>query len=238
MDDDPAAEPDRPPFADRLQAFATGELPPRTRESHRVAAATRRIIHGLVGSEATEDELRDAADRLEAVAAGFDDRPQRSMHDGFAESANAGEPMAFFDLSPVLGRSNPLAPPLALRIVDDRTMEGTGRYGAAYEGPPGCVHGGYIAAAFDDVLGSAQSFSGQPGMTGRLTISYRSPTPLHQELRFTGRFDKVEGRKIFTSGTLHVGDRLCAEAEALFITVDFARLAELERARQQGTPGP
>lgn len=223
-------------FQSRLEALARGEVTPRSAQAHRVADASRRILHGLVGRDIDEARLRAAADALEALAADFDDGPVRSMHDGFAESANAGEPTGFFDRSPVLGRGNPLAPPLTLRVLDDRSVEATGTYGPAYEGPPGCVHGGYIAAAFDDVLGSAQSFSGQPGMTGRLSISYRSPTPLGQELRFVGRYDRVEGRKIFTTGTLHVGERLCAEAEALFISVDFARLAELERARQQGDP--
>jgi hypothetical protein len=41
--------------------------------------------------------------------------------------------------------------------------------------------------------------------------------------------DRVEGRKIFTSGTLHAGDDLCAEAEGLFISVDFSRLERIAR---------
>ena len=59
-------------------------------------------------------------------------------------------------------------------------------------------------------------------MTARLTIDYRSPTPLHTELRFDGRVIGVEGRKTFTEGTLHAGDRLCAESEGLFVAIDFA----------------
>ena len=37
------------------------------------------------------------------------------------------------------------------------TVDFTPRFGAAYEGPPGSVHGGIIAAAFDEVLGMTQS---------------------------------------------------------------------------------
>lgn len=70
-------------------------------------------------------------------------------------------------------------------------------------------------------------------MTGRLVVHYRSPTPLHEPLRITGTFDRVEGRKIFTTGTLHAGSRLCAEAEGLFISIDFGRFAELKAAREQ-----
>ena len=58
-------------------------------------------------------------------------------------------------------------------------------------------------------------------MTGRLTVHYRSPTPLHTELRFEGALDGVDGRKILTRGELWAGDVLCAEAEGLFISIDI-----------------
>ena len=104
-------------------------------------------------------------------------------------------------------------------------------YTDPYEGPPGCVHGGFIAAGFDEMLGFAQSLSGQPGMTGRLLVSYRSPTPLHQPVRYEGRVDRVEGRKIFTVATLHHGDTLCAEAEGLFISMKPEVFQRLMRDR-------
>jgi acyl-coenzyme A thioesterase PaaI-like protein len=130
-----------------------------------------------------------------------------------------------------------LAPPIELQQVDDH-LEGWATFGPAYEGPPGCVHGGYVAAAFDEVLGATQSLSGSPGMTGRLTVSYRSPTPLHERLHFVGRLVNVEGRKILTEGQLHAGDRLCAEAEGLFISMNPEKFAALRAQREQsfGTP--
>jgi acyl-coenzyme A thioesterase PaaI-like protein len=105
-------------------------------------------------------------------------------------------------------------------------------FGSAYEGPPGAVHGGMVAAAFDEVLGMAQSLGGQPGMTGTLSIRYRKPTPLHRDLRFEGTLDRVDGRKLFTSGRCYDGDTLTAEAEGLFIRVDFARIAEMMEQRK------
>ena len=132
----------------------------------------------------------------------------------------------------MLGRANPLAPPIDLWLEGDR-MVGTATFGAAYEGPPGCVHGGYVAAAFDEVLGSTQSLSGSPGMTGRLTVHYRSPTPLETELRFVGWLERVEGRKIFTLGELWAGDRLCAEAEGLFISIQPGKFADLKAERDR-----
>ena len=153
------------------------------------------------------------------------------MYEGFGEATLAGrEPFAFFDHSPMLGRANPLAPPISL-WADGDVLRAEAHFGSAYEGPPGCVHGGYVAAAFDEVLGSAQSLAGRPGMTARLTINYRSPTPLHTELTFAGRVVGVEGPKTFTEGTLHAGDRLCAESDGLFVAIDFGKLADLRRQR-------
>ena len=83
------------------------------------------------------------------------------------------------------------------------------------------MHGGFVAAALDELLGMAQSLSGKAGMTGTLTVRYRKPTPLHTDLTLTARVEKVEGRKIFTSGEVRAGDMLCAEAEGIFISVDF-----------------
>src|SRR6185436_18331747 len=105
---------------------------------------------------------------------------------GYAETANSGDVTALFDYSPLIGLSNPIAPPMVLRVEGD-VVRGTVTFGAAYEGPPRHVHGGLIAAAFDEVLGFAQSMTGNPGMTGTLTIKYRKPTPLHTELRVEGR---------------------------------------------------
>ena len=196
----------------------------------------RLVIERLVATTAPVEALGRAAEELEAIAEELAGYPYGRLYEGFAESANAGDPHAFFDHSPILGRANPIAPPIEVEVEGEGVL-GRVRYGSAYEGPPGCVHGGHLAAAFDEVLGVAQSITGNPGMTGTLTVRYRSPTPLHRDLRFTGRVDRVEGRKIFTIGECHDGGTLTAEAEAVFISVDFSRIVQLreERTRQDAT---
>ena len=224
-------------WTDLLRDYATEAPSQRRVELHRTSDALRQIIHRLHGSRAEAGELAGVADKLEALALELDGLTTGSMYEGFGESPlGAGDPHAFFDHSPMLGKANPLAPPIEL-WTDDQVMYGKATFGAAYEGPPGCVHGGFVAAAFDEVLGSAQSLGGRPGMTGRLTIHYRSPTPLRTELQFAGRVVKVEGRKTFTEGTLHAGDRLCAEAEGLFISIDFVKMMEMRKERERRFDG-
>jgi hypothetical protein len=190
---------------------------------HRLAAAMRTVAEALTDMQAAEADLLAAAEAMEQFGARLEATRTGRRPWGFAESAPAGDARAMFDRSPVIGLGNPVAPPLRMEIDGERIL-GHANIGAQYEGPPGHVHGGIIAAAFDEVLGMAQARTGKPGMTGTLTIRYRRPTPLHTDLTFEARVDRVEGRKIFASGTLHAGPTLCAEADGIFISVDFTAL--------------
>jgi acyl-coenzyme A thioesterase PaaI-like protein len=208
------------------------------KEKRRLAAAMRVVIERLVEIDAPEAELATAADALERYAARLATHPRPNRYEGWSETSNSGDVGSFFDHSPLIGLSNPLSPPIELRSGEDgKSVRGRVVFGSAYEGPPGCVHGGYVAAAFDEVLGFANSLSGAPGMTGTLTVRYRQPTPLHVELRFEGRYERSEGRKIFTSGELYAGEKLCAQAEGLFVSVDPARFRALHEAREKQRRG-
>ena len=217
-------------FEAQVAAANSTELTPRRIEMRRVGNALRRIIDKLVATEAPAEELAHLAGMLEGLAGVLEPWPQGHSYEGFAESANAGRPDAFFDNSPIMGQANPLAPPLEVEVRDGQVV-GHARFGAAYEGPPGCVHGGYVAAAFDELLGMTQAITGKRGMTGTLTVRYRAPTPLYRDLTWTGRVVREEGRKIFTAGECRDGDTVTAEAEAIFVVVDFARIEALYARR-------
>jgi acyl-coenzyme A thioesterase PaaI-like protein len=209
-----------------------GGLDPGQSALRRLAGASRRVIEAMVGCRAEPALLDAAADYLRRLAAELEQAPHGVGSAGFAETSPAGNLAHFFDRSPVIGRSNPLAPPIDLTLEQGSEGEvvvvGSVVFGSAYEGPPGCVHGGFLAAAFDEILGAAQSLTGSPGMTGTLTIRYRRPTPLHEPLRFEGRLRRVEGRKKFVDGRCLLAGQLTAEAEAIFISVDLSALLVAE----------
>ena len=221
-----------------------GELPyPTDKEEaskwaqkRRLADAMRRVMERLVPSNAPEEELRRAADGLERYAEALTAHPRLRYVHGYAESATAGDVGAFFDQSPMIGLANPLAPPISLTVTGDRTAVGTCTFGSAYEGAPGCVHGGFVAAAFDEVLGFVQSLGEKPGMTGTLTVRYEKPTPLHTELRFECELLRMEGRKIFTEGRLVADGQVCAVAQGLFISLAPERFEALEEKRKTLEP--
>lgn len=213
-----------------------GDVSPRRAEMRRLAEAGRVVIERLATTDAPHEVIERAAALLEDAAAVLDGSVKARSYEGFAEAGPAGgDEHAHLDHSPIMGKANPIAPRMAIEWGGDKViMRGT--FGSAYEGPPGSVHGGWVAATFDEVLGMAQSLGGQPGMTGTLTVKYRRPTPLHRELRFEGTLDRVDGRKIFTTGRCYDGDTLTAEADGLFIRVDFAKIAAMMATRE--TPEP
>ena len=192
----------------------------------------RLVIERLVPSNAPVEELRAAADGLERYAEALKAHPRLLQVHGHAESANAGDVGSFFDQSPLIGLANPLAPPVAIGQTGEATATARVTFGSAYEGPPGHVHGGFVAAAFDEVLGYAQSLSGAPGMTGTLTVRYRKPTPLHKELLFEASLLRVEGRKIFTEATVSAEGVLTAEAEGIFVSARPGSMEELVEQRE------
>lgn len=208
----------------------------------RLADAVREFHDLAVRGAADVAHLVEATEKIRAIAEHLNDKvPTESYGSlaGMSDHVSSVEGRtSFLDRSPISGSMNPLAAPMRMFIQHPDPEHGiealvTGRvtYGLAYEGPPGCVHGGFVAAAFDEVLGQTQSLTGEPGMTGELVVRYKAPTPLHVELVVTGRVVKVEGRKIYTHATLTAGDILCAESEGLFISMNKEVFARLLRIR-------
>ena len=192
-------------------------------ELERLADAVRRVTNQIVLTGASPEQLLRAAEQVEAVAdtlAPVTPEWQLSV----PAFLGSGHPHDYFPFSPQIGLYNPLAPPVRVWL-DDGVVRGEGNLDAAYEGPPGCVHGGIIASLFDELLGVANIQANVGAMTGTLTIKYRSPTPLKTDLTFTARHVGIDGRKVRAEGTIHAGDRLCAECEGIFITVPMEKFA-------------
>jgi acyl-coenzyme A thioesterase PaaI-like protein len=199
-----------------------------------LADAVRELMDCLCATDASESELLSIAEQVRVAARRFTDQPRMVDPPGVAEGSLAAGMEMFMDRSPLVGLSNPVAPPLKLDPDHEgRVVHGAVTFGNAYEGAPGCVHGGYVAAAFDEALGMACVFSGQPGMTGELTIRYRKPTPTHVPLRLEARMERREGRKIYNTGELYAGDVLIAESSGIFITIAREKFSELRTAQHE-----
>ena len=198
-----------------------------TPERARLADGVRALIDAVMTAEVDDPaillEVAAAAERLAArLGGGREDGP------GYRPRSHGD----YLPRSPVVGHASPLAPRVEWEesdaAIDGRPgVEAHGTIGAPYEGPPGYVHGGMIALAFDEVLGIANIAAGSPGMTARLIVHYRQPTPLFRELQFRAALDRVEGRRIMSRAQVWDGDTLTAEAEGLFVQPRPERALEI-----------
>jgi acyl-coenzyme A thioesterase PaaI-like protein len=189
----------------------------REAELEDLAAAVRRLVdltcRNTADAPATAAIARDAhalADRLD------DSTPSAGTLRRF-ETFDVDDPSDLFQYDAVVGPYNPTAPPIRCRW-EDPFVFATAVFANPWEGPPGVLHGGMVAAAFDAVLTVANIMTlGHPAPTARLEITYRAPTPLDTEVTMEATVRSVDGRKVTTAGSLRAGETLCAEAEGLFI---------------------
>lgn len=183
----------------------------------RVATSIRQLSEILLTSTPTVQELHTIAAELEGIAAGFANMPRLYGRLAFAAQGSYGRVGQIgHETNPVAGVGNPLAPPLKTWIADG-VAHGRVTMGWAYEGPPTSVHGGFVAALFDQFMGEAQAIGGQPGMTGTLEIRYHQRTPLNTELQLRGWVEKVERRKTWVRAEMRAGDTLTASCNGVFI---------------------
>jgi acyl-coenzyme A thioesterase PaaI-like protein len=184
---------------------------------HRLVHEVKRVIELVahldsdtvepVAVERATAQVRDVAESLE---------PLPSLLGSGGLGAQVGPQGALLERSGISGRSNPLAPPVQWTVTDELTT-GFAVYSPAYEGPIGHVHGGFVAAAFDDLMGAAQLASGQAGYTGTLTVKMLAPTPLGRRIDYEAGVERVEGRKIWVWARSSCEGALLAEASIVFI---------------------
>jgi acyl-coenzyme A thioesterase PaaI-like protein len=198
-------------------------LPDQVAANRRAAAAARRVVAGITATRVDAAALDDVAATLEQVADALAPHQRTSRYDdtGGLHGGVAADP-AVWESHPFLGPSHPFAPPLRVERHGDRAVV-TVTFNHVYEGPPGAVHGGIVAAVFDIVLGSAASMMQRPGLTGTLTVRYRKATPLYREIRYEGWIERLEERKSIMAARSTVDGELLAEAEGTFVRVTPSR---------------
>jgi acyl-coenzyme A thioesterase PaaI-like protein len=121
----------------------------------------------------------------------------------------------------VVGLRNAVAPPLVI-TKDEGGVRSEFHLGAAYEGPPGSVHGGVLSLVLDQMLGQAAGAGGKPGMTATLSLTYRERTPLG-DLSSRAWIERAEDHKTWARGEISGPEGVTVEAEGLFILPRWAR---------------
>lgn len=190
----------------------------------RAATALRRLGHGLVGHDVDESVLSSIADTVESWFPDVESAPGRSrsvetMKRHMFERPSEGEPIGTFPDCVVSGDANPMGLDIQFFREGDEAVSHA-VLGPAFEGAPNRAHGGVVAAVFDDLMGFVLTIHESPAYTAELTVRYRRPTPVGEEIEFRARLVDRKGRRlhIVAEATDKSGTKI-ATADALFITI-------------------
>lgn len=194
-----------------------------------LADAVRRLVDGSVSTTVSPEVIREVTAALNEQADRLDE--ERITGPLGVRWTTGGKRLAWGNA--VVGRRNPIAPPLEFTADPDGRVWADFRLGAAYEGPHQLTHGGVSALILDQAMGAAAEVSGAPGMTGTLTLRYLRPTPLG-ELHVEARAVRIEGVKTFVEAWIGDSDGPTIKAEGVFILPAAVRALYDEHAAALG----
>lgn len=205
-----------------MSVLTTAEVSHEAAQAAReLAQATRRLMLAAATTALGVEEVRAAGRALDRLSdqLGAESRPRilRATFDGpqGARASGPDTPWRSFAY-------NPQAFPLDIHLDAD-TAAATTEANALYEGPPGCVHGGFLAHLLDSLLGTLIQAQGRRAVTATLDLRYLAPTPLDVPLELRSRVVEVTGRRIHAEGWIeHRGVRT-VEAHGLFVDIDGPR---------------
>ncbi|MFJ4918361.1 PaaI family thioesterase [Streptomyces sp. NPDC088725] len=105
----------------------------------------------------------------------------------------------------------------------------------AHQGAPGLAHGGILATALDETLGSLNWLLRVIAVTGKLSTDFVRPVPVGSVLYLQAEVTAVHGRKIYCAATGRTGGPegpVAVRAEALFIEVKLDHFVDNGRTKE------
>lgn len=177
-----------------------------------LAEAVRHLVDATIRSRVGDDVVSEALAQVQEITA----RLQADQVDGAAGVNYNATGRAWNWGNAAVGLRNGAAPPMDVVHDADGRMHADVMLGAAYEGPPGCVHGGVSALLLDHIMGVTASGMNRVTLTGTLTLRYANPLPLGA-VRLDAWISGEEGRKVFVDATITGSAGVALEAHGIFI---------------------
>lgn len=108
-------------------------------------------------------------------------------------------------------------------LAGQRRVEGVINFDDSKQGPPGHAHGGAVTTILDEAMGASAWASGIPVLAVNLNVNLKNSAPLGIDIQVMGWVERVEGRKVFTSGEMRLPNGgLIASSTGVFVHVpDF-----------------
>jgi acyl-coenzyme A thioesterase PaaI-like protein len=178
-----------------------------------LATAVRDLVDATIRTTVADEDIRAAQSEIEAIV----ERLRAEQLPGPAGVRYNSDARSWSWGNAAIGLRNAVAPPMIVIHDEPGRAHADVTLGAAYEGPPGRVHGGVSALLLDHLMGETASAGfTRATFTGTLTLRYRRGTPLGP-LRLEAHIDREEGRKVFVIASTSDSDGITVEAEGIFV---------------------
>jgi acyl-coenzyme A thioesterase PaaI-like protein len=189
-----------------VERWSFGESP--LPELPELAAVLRDLTSTVLSLERSSPELEELIDMLREAQHGLAKTAPRDPSPRIGDHATDDQ-RVYVDHSRDIGEYNPCFPPYQFRIEGEEGV-GTVEFPLCYEGPPGLVHGGFLAVFFDCVLQHLNCDLGLTGKTAELSLKFRRPTPLLTPLAVHATRSVEDGR-IRAQAELRLHDKVLCE---------------------------
>ena len=111
--------------------------------------------------------------------------------------------------------------------LDDRRTRGRFSIGPNFAGGGGFLHGGLIAVILDEAMGKLSKLAEERAVTAEMTIMYRKPIGLNQEILVEGWQTEEKGRNRFRVAEIRdLQGNLLASAKGRFVVVAAEHFAK------------
>jgi uncharacterized protein (TIGR00369 family) len=108
-----------------------------------------------------------------------------------------------------------------------RRIVGRFRIGARYQGGPGFLHGGIIATLLDEAMGKVNRFSQARAVTAELTVEYKKPVRVDEEILVEGWQADQDGRNFYHEAEIrNVRGDLLARGKGRFVAIDVEKFSK------------
>ena len=106
-----------------------------------------------------------------------------------------------------------------LQVEEGRTR-GKFVLGSRYAGGAGFAHGGIIAVLLDEAMGKISKLTDERAVTAELSIEYKKPVSVHEEILVEGWQESETGRNRFRVGEIRdTAGNLLARGRGRFVVI-------------------
>lgn len=205
--------------------FGVDALP----EQVELAAVVRDVVGKALSVERPGPALTDLLGRLRVSA----DELANVVPDDLRPRVGPfvdGDGRAYLDHGRDIPAYNPMFPPYEITVHSTALATGTVTFPLCYEGPPGCVNGGFLSVFFDCVVQHHNCQVGLSGKTRNLDVRYKRPAPLLKQLTF--RIERtVDAGQVLSVATLSDGEASLAVATTAAVAADRAGMMAVSPRR-------